>query len=99
VPALRLEKSREEAEQVDRPHTFSVPKSHETKCRLAVTPKRSNYRAGGTLILTGDFDPFALQGTERELVYKLADMMAELAASVSPLRRKSNEGRKGFAAR
>jgi hypothetical protein len=36
--------------------------------------------AGGTLILSGDFDPFSLRGTEREFVYKLADLMAEFGS-------------------
>lgn len=36
--------------------------------------------AGGTLILSGDFDPFALMGKEREFVYKLADMMSEFGS-------------------
>lgn len=31
--------------------------------------------AGGTLVLSGDFNFFALRGTERELVFKLSDMM------------------------
>jgi len=33
--------------------------------------------AGGTLALSGDFDPFSLRGDEREFVYKLADLMSE----------------------
>jgi hypothetical protein len=35
--------------------------------------------AGGTLALSGDFDPFALRGGERDFVYKLADLMSEFA--------------------
>ena len=36
--------------------------------------------AGGTLVLSGDFDPFALRGKEREFVYQLADMMSEFGS-------------------
>jgi hypothetical protein len=35
--------------------------------------------AGGTLALSGDFDPFSLHGGEREFVYKIADLMSEFA--------------------
>lgn len=34
-------------------------------------------QAGGTLTLIGDFDPFSLRGKERELVYRIADLMAD----------------------
>jgi hypothetical protein len=50
--------------------TNGVPSGHYTK-----TIKLPE--AGGTLVLSGDFDPFALMGKEREFVYKLADMMSE----------------------
>jgi hypothetical protein len=36
-------------------------------------------QAGGSLILSGDFDPFALRGEERDIFYKLVDLMAEFA--------------------
>jgi len=74
-------KSREES-GASRPTThFQRSTSHEDEMpssRYSKTIKLPE--AGGTLILTGDFDPFALQGTERELVYKLADMMAEFGS-------------------
>ena len=37
-------------------------------------------QAGGSLVLSGDFDPFALRGAERDVFYKLVDLMAEFSA-------------------
>jgi hypothetical protein len=38
-------------------------------------------QAGGALVLSGNFDPFALRGEERVIFYKLVDMMADFEAS------------------
>jgi hypothetical protein len=47
-------------------------------------PQQANYskvirlpRASGVLTLSGDFDPLALRGEERELVYRIIDIMWE----------------------
>jgi hypothetical protein len=45
----------------------SEPQMHAVTAKL---PK-----AGGTLVLSGDFDPFALEGNERDFVYKVADIV------------------------
>jgi hypothetical protein len=58
---------------VSRGEETSLPVGHYTK-----TIKLPE--AGGTLVLSGDFDPFALRGKEREFVYQLADMMSEFGA-------------------
>jgi hypothetical protein len=34
-------------------------------------------QAGGTLVLSGNFDPFTLRGDERDLVYRLADLISD----------------------
>ena len=34
-------------------------------------------RSGGTIRLIGNFDPFKLQAEERELVFKILDMLTE----------------------
>lgn len=51
---------------------------------LPSPPQQANYskvirlpQASGVLTLSGDFDPLALRGEERELVYKLTDIMWE----------------------
>jgi len=67
--------------------------------RLAVTPKRSNYRGRRNAILTGDFDPFACKATERELYINWQTLMAEFGSKRKSATAKSNEGRKGFRSR
>ncbi len=58
----------------DKSNLLAVPKLP-SEVRYSKTVKLP--QAGGTLTLSGDLDPLALLGQEREFVYRLVDLIAE----------------------
>jgi len=49
-------------------------------------------QAAGTLTLSGSFDPFGLRGQERELFYRLADLLDEFEKQEGAQQRKTARG-------
>lgn len=64
------------------PSTPSVPIPQESKGGIAMRTVQLP-RAGGSLTLSGDFNPFELSGDERTLVYDIIDKMNEFASKAA----------------
>jgi hypothetical protein len=60
------------------PATPAASVDHGTAMRSIALPS-----CGGTLTISGTFNPFALSGAERDLVYKIIDMMTEFEAKAA----------------
>jgi hypothetical protein len=60
------------------PENPAIPAEHGTAMRTIALPT-----CGGTLTISGTFNPFALSGAERDLVYQIIDMMAGFEAKAA----------------